>query len=159
MNYLDVEKQEYLEEKQGYFPTESFDEVRNIIINSDSQTFEKILKADFKNPGLNILWAAAIGFMGFDRIFLFKDKTKGLLKVLTWGGFGVWYIIDILTAPKRSKEWNLNKIRAVVGGAASDIGMKQKFENLKNNKELQKTLISDGKKLWGSLKELGDSFH
>lgn len=37
-----------------------------------------------------------LGILGFDRFYLGKIGT-GILKLLTWGGFGIWWIIDIIT--------------------------------------------------------------
>ena len=37
-----------------------------------------------------------LGVLGFDRFYLGKIGT-GILKLLTWGGFGIWWIADIIT--------------------------------------------------------------
>lgn len=36
------------------------------------------------------------GFFGFDRFYLGKIGT-GVLKMVTFGGFGIWYLIDLFT--------------------------------------------------------------
>ena len=36
-----------------------------------------------------------LGVFGADRFYLGKIWT-GLLKLLTWGGFGIWYLVDLI---------------------------------------------------------------
>lgn len=50
-----------------------------------------------------------LGFLGVDRIYLGKVGT-GILKLLTFGGLGVWWLIDLiltLAGVQRDKEGRL----------------------------------------------------
>ncbi|ELW1645475.1 cytochrome c oxidase assembly factor Coa1 family protein [Enterobacter oligotrophicus] len=46
-----------------------------------------------KNRILAMLLAFFFGFLGLDRFYLGKIKT-GILKIITLGGFGIWWFID-----------------------------------------------------------------
>lgn len=46
-----------------------------------------------------ILISILLGYLGVDR-FLLGDKGKGILKLITCGGAGIWWIIDIFRMPK-----------------------------------------------------------
>lgn len=41
------------------------------------------------------LLSLLLGFLGVDRFYLGKVGT-GILKLLTFGGFGIWYVIDLV---------------------------------------------------------------
>ena len=69
-------------------------------------------------------WIAALvlsvflGWLGIDRFYLGKIGT-GILKLITFGGIGIWYIIDIVlistNSMKDSKgnELVINRIKTV----------------------------------------------
>lgn len=42
-----------------------------------------------------LLLSIFLGWLGIDRFYLGKIGT-GILKLITWGGLGVWWIIDII---------------------------------------------------------------
>lgn len=57
-----------------------------------------------------------VGYLGIDRFYI-GDPLKGLLKLFTAGGFGIWWIIDILhfnklrtSKPQQSNEARLNEL-------------------------------------------------
>jgi hypothetical protein len=50
-------------------------------------------------------------FLGWERFFL-DDIPLGVLKVLTCGGLGIWYLVDIFTAFERTRDYNFRKFSA-----------------------------------------------
>ena len=55
------------------------------------------------------MFAWLLGFLGVDRFYLGKVGT-GILKLLTLGGFGIWWLIDLiltLAGVQRDKEGRL----------------------------------------------------
>jgi TM2 domain-containing membrane protein YozV len=42
-----------------------------------------------------VLLSLLLGYLGVDRFYLGKIGT-GILKLITGGGFGIWYIIDLV---------------------------------------------------------------
>ncbi|MDR2414482.1 MAG: TM2 domain-containing protein [Odoribacteraceae bacterium] len=60
---------------------------------------------NLQNPTTILLIAL---FLGWERFFL-DDIGLGILKIITCGGFGIWYLIDIFTACDRTKNYNFRK--------------------------------------------------
>ncbi len=52
-------------------------------------------------------------FFGIDRFFL-DEIGLGILKVLTCYGCGIWWLIDIFTAKKRTVDYNYKKFNEVL---------------------------------------------
>lgn len=48
-----------------------------------------------KNKMVALILSIFFGELGIDRFYLGKIGT-GILKLITVGGFGIWYIVDII---------------------------------------------------------------
>lgn len=57
--------------------------------------------------------ATILALFNYDRIW-FGDIGLGLVKLLTWGLCGVWWIIDIFTAGSRCDDFNRRKAEEIV---------------------------------------------
>ena len=55
----------------------------------------------------NVILIIAI-LLGWDRFFL-DDIGLGVVKVITCCGCGIWWLIDIFSAKKRTYEYNMKK--------------------------------------------------
>ena len=65
------------------------------------------------NPAIAFGFSLWLGFFGIDR-FVSGDWGKGLLKLLTLGGLGVWTIVDWFLISGRVRDKNLLKAQAMV---------------------------------------------
>lgn len=91
-------------------PAEAMTEIRERLEAADDSKFDELGMLQFKNPTTILLLAI---FFPIER-FLLGDVTMGILKWVTCGGCGVWHIIDIFTAGKRAREFNLNKLNEIL---------------------------------------------
>lgn len=75
-------------------------------------------RIEFSNPNrrswiVALLLSVILGKLGIDRFYLGKHGT-GVLKLITIGGLGIWYIIDIiLIATATIKDVDGNEMRGV----------------------------------------------
>lgn len=158
MDYLSIEKENFLTEKSKYFKDDDYNEVRALIDSLDANAFEKVLNAGLKKPSTMVMISVLLGGAGIDR-FMMGDNLAGVIKFLTSGGMLIWWIADIFTASKRAKEYNINSLRMIVRSGASMPTVKNKWDNIKNNKELQKTIIRGAKNISSATKDLHNTMY
>lgn len=48
-----------------------------------------------KDWSLTLIFSLALGFWGVDRFYIGKVGT-GVAKLLTFGGLGIWYLVDVI---------------------------------------------------------------
>lgn len=87
--------------KGGWFAPENADAVKSQLMAAPDAKFKAAVAADYRDPQMMLIWALA----GIDRFFL-DDTLMGVLKVVTGGGFGIWWIIDLFSIKKRTFEYN-----------------------------------------------------
>lgn len=68
--------------------------------------------AGYKNPIISLILSLFLGYLGVDRFFV-GDIGMGVGKLLTFGGFGIWSIIDWFLIMKRTREKNYDKFMQI----------------------------------------------
>lgn len=74
----------------------------------DREKFMGVLRSETQNPVVMYGWSAWLGMFGIDR-FIVGDVKLGILKLITLGGFGVWWIIDCFLIGGRTRQANMEK--------------------------------------------------
>ncbi len=74
------------------------------------QGFINAFTASEKNPVILFGFNYWLGFLGIDR-FLVGDVVAGILKLLTFGGFGIWVIVDYFLIGGRARDKNIELAR------------------------------------------------
>lgn len=79
---------------------------------TDRAKFISVFQSESQNPvelfGLNI-W---LGCFGIDR-FIVGDILLGILKLITFGGFGIWILVDCFLIGNRTRQGNIEKARYI----------------------------------------------
>ena len=88
-------------------PGGSIPSVRTRLENTDiSESEIMALQSQMKDPLLSILLSIFIGTLGVDRFYV-GDVGLGIGKLLTAGGCGIWWLIDIFLIVDATKQKNL----------------------------------------------------
>lgn len=89
-------------------------EIVEKIKSSDEQKCSKLKLIDIKNPS-TVFWISLFfGALGADR-FMLNQTGMGFLKLLVgWCSCGIWYLGDLFTAKKRTREYNYNQVMSVL---------------------------------------------
>ena len=92
-------------------PIESIFTVREKLLSLDYNTASIIL-AQAKDPTISIILSIIVGSWGIDRIYI-GDVGLGIIKLLTCGGCGIWWLIDLFLIMDATKRKNLLQITEI----------------------------------------------
>ena len=68
---------------------------------------------EFKSPTAALLLSVFFGSWGVDRFYI-GDIGAGVGKLLTGGGLGIWWLIDLFTISNKTKKNNAEDFAEVV---------------------------------------------
>lgn len=91
---------------------EFVDTLRQRLQNADEATAQTAF-SQTRNSTLMLVMAVLLGGLGVDR-FMLGQKFLGILKLITGGGFFMWYIIDLFTVKDRTRKYNTKKILSTI---------------------------------------------
>jgi len=80
------------------------------------EAFSSQFAAQAKNPTTVFGCSAYLGMWGIDR-FVLGDVGLGVVKLLTLGGLGLWYIIDLFLVSGRARAKNIDLARQLAAKA------------------------------------------
>lgn len=103
----------YLMTNQKNFPQEKIMLLKEKLATIDDDKFSMISMVELKSPTTNLILSLFFGGLGVDR-FMLGDTGMGVLKLLTGGVCGILSIIDWFTIQNKTKEYNFNKIMALL---------------------------------------------
>ncbi len=89
----------------GRFPMASFNSLRSRLQDMDFDTASLYL-TQTKDPTISIILSILAGSLGLDRIYI-GDTGIGILKLITCGGMGLWWLIDLFLIMDATKEKNM----------------------------------------------------
>ncbi len=97
--------QSFLVRYSDCFDTMSIIDVQNKLNELDDSKFGVLMSMSLQKPTIILLIAI---LLGWERFFL-DDISAGVLKVLTCQGLGIWWLIDIFTAQRRTYQYNYRR--------------------------------------------------
>ena len=94
---------------QKYFPGDKILCLNERLYAMDEQRFSMLSTVELKDPVVILIISIFLGGLGIDR-FMIGDIGLGVLKLLTFGVFGIFTIIDWFLISGRTKEKNFNQV-------------------------------------------------
>lgn len=96
-----------------YFRPEAMPLIKSSLERADQSKRDIAVLQQFKDPTMLIIVSLLFGGWGVDR-FMLGQVGLGLLKLFTFGGFGIWMIVDWFTTMGRTREMNQRTLMAVL---------------------------------------------
>lgn len=87
------------------FPPERIGIITSQLEKIDDTKYIAIQSAEYKNDTTILMVSIFLGYLGVDR-FMLGQTGAGIGKLLTGGACGIWWIIDIFTISKATREHN-----------------------------------------------------
>lgn len=85
---------------------------RQLSTLSDSQ-LDKVMSQSYKDPLLMFMISLGGGILGIDR-FLLDNVGLGIIKLITCGGFYIWWIVDLFLVQDLTREYNANLLSKAI---------------------------------------------
>jgi len=90
------------------FPSSMLNSMRTLLEKADDTKLTKIQSFDYKDPSTIFLFSFFLGGIGVDR-FMLGQTGAGIAKLLTFGGLGIWALIDLFRIKGITKDSNYQK--------------------------------------------------
>ncbi len=98
----------FLMQRGECFPPEQIPIIRQKLMDLDENKAMMIQAVDYRNPTLMLVLSILVGSLGVDR-FMLGDIGLGVLKLITCGGCGIWWIIDLILIMDKTRKYNFQK--------------------------------------------------
>lgn len=99
----------YLMANSKYFEGSEISRIRTRLLQMDENEWSRIMFLQFQDPTMMLLVSIFGGNLGIDR-FMIGDTGMGIGKLLTCGGLGVWYVVDLFMIMGATREKNMQKL-------------------------------------------------
>lgn len=87
------------------FPGDKLGIIQSQLEKTDDKKFLSIQSANYKSPTTLLIVSIFLGGLGVDR-FMLGQSGMGIGKLLTCGGFGLWWLIDLFIIMGEAKKHN-----------------------------------------------------
>lgn len=111
---MDVNKVDiFLMTNAKYFKSEHLIQIRERLMAVPDDKWIILQSLQFKDPIIMLIISVIGGEFGIDRM-LSGDIGLGILKLITCGGLGIWYIIDWFLIMNKTKDKNLQLLQQII---------------------------------------------
>lgn len=104
----------WLMANQDKLPSEKLGILKSALEKVDESKLDALMGVELKSPMTIFLLAWFCGWLSLDR-FLLGNVGVGIARILTLQGLLIWNLVDLITAMKRTRMFNYNKVRNLLG--------------------------------------------
>jgi TM2 domain-containing membrane protein YozV len=90
-------------------------EIQKQLEQADDSKYAIIQSINYKDPSIALVISIIAGGWGVDRFYL-EDIPLGILKLITFGGLGIWWVYDIFFVADKVREWNYTQFQKALNG-------------------------------------------
>lgn len=152
---------EFLERNKEYlFPNKNYTDmdVENALMAAPDDFEMTMNSIPFRKPSTVKIISVFPGSLGVDRFYL-GEIGKGILKYFTFGGFGIWWIKDIISAKDRCRAYNCKKLMAAVNDPSVVAQMQNVDNKIGQTVATAKKFAPVAKEIVKGAKDIGSTFY
>lgn len=151
---------EFLEQNKDFlFPNKEYTDmdVENALMAAPDGFEMSMRSIPFRKPSTVQIISIFPGSLGVDRFYL-GEIGKGILKYFTFGGFGIWWIADIISAKDRCRAYNCKKLMDAVNDPSVIAQMQNVDSKISQTAATAKKFAPVAKAIWKGAKDIGSTF-
>lgn len=119
--YLHCQGEDELSKKITYFinfnrnkfTIAQLQRLKEILSGLDEDAVNYLNMTNFKDPDVSLILSVLTGTLGIDRFYI-GDIGLGIGKLLTCGGFGVWWIVDMFLIQDATRDANFATVHEIL---------------------------------------------
>ena len=119
----------FLSMNKGNFRSIDVVKIENLLELAPDEMSSKLLCTEFKEPMVSLLISIFFGGLGVDRFYL-EQIGIGILKLITFGGLGIWAIVDLFLIMDATKSYNIDKLTTLVDDYIAANNLSSQSDNL-----------------------------
>jgi len=103
----------YLMNNSKFFQSHHLNYIREQLMLADDSKWMMLQSVELKDPTMILIVSILVGSLGIDR-FLIGDTGLGVGKLVTCGGLGVWWLVDLFLIMDATKQKNMEKLQQML---------------------------------------------
>jgi hypothetical protein len=96
--------------KGKYFQDYQLPHVRERLLRVPDENWVILQNIQFTDPTLLLVVSILVGALGIDR-FMVGDIALGFVKLVTCGGFGIWWLVDFFLIMGATRNKNMERLQ------------------------------------------------
>ena len=103
----------FLSDNQNMFNKADLFRIKDELKSMSANQLLVLNDMEFKDPTISLILSVCIGGLGVDRFYI-GDTGLGVLKLITGGGLGVWWLVDLFLISGKTRENNSKDLNEAI---------------------------------------------